>query len=305
MKPLEGIVPVLPTPLNEDGTPDPEGTQRLIDYMVDSGVHGLYVLGSVGEDMILPLSARVEVTKLMVHANNGRLPILVGAGTYGVQDALEFFDEVADLSIDGLHIIPYDRKLSDAATERFFTMLADASPFPLWMYHNPNRGKGIETDVAMALRDHPNIVGIKVAGYEYKYHIGHYRLQRDDFQCIGSGSSQFFSMMCLGGKAHTTSDAAAFPELFVDLYRTFLTGNLDAIRTHQFQLLDFLKRVPKGTFKDNGETTAECKFVLSLKGICQEYCAEPFRTLTDDEKQVIVGNLADYMKDWRAKFGAS
>jgi 4-hydroxy-tetrahydrodipicolinate synthase len=298
---FRGIFPVLPTPLQEDGSLDHDGIQRLIDFIVDSGMHGLFALGSVGEEMLLPLSARVEIARTIAKVNRGQLPLLMGAGSYGVQDALEFFEAVKDCQIDGLHLIPYDHKLSDAGVERFFNYLADRACFPLWMYHNPNRGRAIPLTVAARLKHHPNIAGVKVAGYDYRYHIGFFMLQDRDFQCLGSGTSQFLGMMTLGATAHTASDAAAFPELHLELYRTYLEESLSRAREKQFEVLRFLAKIPKPAFKDNGETTAECKFILSVRGICQEFCAEPFRTLKSEEKEEILREVEPYLTSLKIK----
>jgi 4-hydroxy-tetrahydrodipicolinate synthase len=305
MEHYRGIFPVLPTPLNEDGSFDPDGAQRLIDFMVESGMHGLYALGTAGEEMLLPFSARVQIARTMAKINRGRLPLLIGAGSYGVQDALEFFEAVKDCQIDGVHVIPYDHKLSDAAVERFFSYLADRAPFPLWMYHNPDRGRPIPIPVAARLKDHPNIVGLKVAGYNYRYHIGLFILQDQNFQCLGSGTSQFLSMMALGATAHTTSDAAVFPELLLELYQTFLNESLAKAREKQFELLRFMAKMPKPALKDHGETSAECKFALSVRGICKEFCAEPYRTLRKEEKEEILKVLGPYLESLKLKQNSS
>jgi dihydrodipicolinate synthase/N-acetylneuraminate lyase len=296
-----GIFPVVPTPLHEDGSFDPEGARRLLDFMVASGVHGLYALGTTGEEMLLPFSTRVQVARTMAQINAGRLPLLMGAGSYGVQDALEFFDAVKDCRIDGVHVIPYDHKLSDAAVERFFSQLADRSPFPLWMYHNPDRGRPIPIPVAAKLKNHPNIVGAKVAGYSYRYHIGLFMLQDENFQCLGSGTSQFLSMMALGGTAHTTSDAASFPELILELYRTYTQESLSRAREKMFEILRFMATMPKPALKDHGETSVECKFVLSVRGICQEFCAEPYRLLRPEEKEEILKVLKPYLESLKSR----
>ena len=52
-KRLYGVVPALLTPLNEDGSLDPAGLERLIERQLAAGVHGIFVAGMTGEGSLL------------------------------------------------------------------------------------------------------------------------------------------------------------------------------------------------------------------------------------------------------------
>ena len=292
---FEGAVAVVPTPLNEDESPDLEGIERLINFLVDQKV-GLFALGSAGEEMNLPFETRVAVARKMAQVNDGRAGLLVGAGTFGVREALNFCEEVKDCKIGGVHVISYDTKMSDAGVENFYLTLADRMPFPLWLYQNTTRSSGIALDVVERLKKHPNIAGCKVAGWNFRTNLGFVLLADDDFEVVGSADPQFFAFMCLGLKASTTSSASCFPELWHDLCEKFAADSLKDARKRSHEITRFLKRIPKTAYKDNGESSAELKYILSLRGLCQEYCAKPYRNLTDDEKQGIRVVYEDYMK---------
>jgi dihydrodipicolinate synthase/N-acetylneuraminate lyase len=121
-------------------------------------------------------------------------------------------------------------------------------------------------------------------------------LQDDEFQVIGSADSQFFTFICLGTKANTTSSASCFPEMFNDLYQELEADSLKAARKKNIEILRFLNRIPKTAYKDNGESSAEIKYFLSLRGICKEYCAKPFRSLNEDEKKKAREVFKDYQE---------
>jgi len=289
----KGVVAVVPTPLNEDETPDMEGVESLINFLVDNNV-GLFALGSAGEQMNLPFDTKVKVAKKMAEVNNGRVPILMGGGTFGIQEALDFCEEIKECKIDGIHIISYDVKLSGAAIEKFYFDLADRVPFPLWVYQNTTRSNGIPIDSVKRLKEHPNIVGCKVSGFDHRDNLAFVMLQDENFEIIGASDSQYFTFMCLGIKASSTNAASYFPELFNDLYETISSNNLQDARSKNLEVLRFLKRIPKTGYQDNGESSAECKYILSLRGICKEYCAKPFRNLSENEKNKISKVYDDY-----------
>jgi len=290
---LKGVVAVVPTPLNEDESPDLEGVERLINFMVSHNI-GLFALGSAGEQMNLTFETRVKVARKMADVNNGRVPILMGGGTFGIQEALDFCREIKGCKIDGIHIISYDKKLSGVAVEKFYFDLAERVPFPLWLYQNTTRSNGIPIDSVKRLKEHPNIVGCKVAGFNHRDNLGFVMLQDDDFEIIGSADSQFFTFMCLGTRANTASSASCFPELFNELYQKLEADSLKEARKKNLEILRFLNRIPKTAYKDNGESSAEIKYILSLRGIFKEYCAKPFRSLNVEEKEKTREVFKDY-----------
>ncbi|MCC6681895.1 MAG: dihydrodipicolinate synthase family protein [Phycisphaeraceae bacterium] len=290
---FEGTVAVVPSPLNEDESPDLPGTEKLIEFLVSEKV-GLFALGSAGEEMNLPFGTRVQIARKIAEVNNGRSGLLMGAGTFGVRDALDFCKEIKDCKIDGIHVISYDSKMSDSGVEKLYSSIADQIPFPLWLYQNSTRSNGISIDAARRLKEHPNIVGCKIAGFHLRTNLDFVALADDNFEVIGSADAQFFAFMCLGLKACTTSSASCFPELFKDLHKAIASNDLQKAREKNKQVLRFLKRVPKGAYKHNGESTAELKYFLSLRGICKEYCAKPWRDLNDEEKSAAREVFKDY-----------
>jgi 4-hydroxy-tetrahydrodipicolinate synthase len=281
---LRGIVPVLLTPLKESRQPDVEGMERLVNFLIEAGVGGMWVLGSASEDINIHRSVRSKSLKAAAIANRSRIPLIVGSGLTAIDEIFEFFDEIADLPVHGVHVLPYDVKMGDDRLIHFFTTLADRAPVPLWMYHNPKRGKLISKKVILEMREHPNMGGIKVGGYSLTELTTAMMLRTSQFDVIGAGGGQLYTMLGLGANAHTTSEASAFPEPFIEIYNLFQEGKHLEARTKQFELIQLSQAIPR---TENGEYAAEEKFILSLRGICQGYVNQLYRNLTDNEKDQI------------------
>lgn len=292
---LKGIVPVLLAPLTENREPDPEGIARLVDFLVEAGVGGLWALGSASEDVNLSRAHRLAVAEATARANRGRVPLILGTGLTAMHDILDFFDSVADLDLAGIHILPYDIKMGESRLIHFFTSLADRAPAPVWLYHNPKRGRLITNAVIGEVKQHPNIGGIKVGGYNLTEMLSAMMHRSDDFDVIGAGSGQLFSMLSLGAEAHTTSDASAIPEPFVELHRLFEQGELAEARRLQFELIRLSRRFPRN---DNGEYAAEEKYILSLRGICGDQVNPLYKRLSTDQQQQLREALRDYGFGW-------
>lgn len=293
MRRLKGVMAVVPTPLTTSEDADLDSIERLIEFLAGHGT-SLFALGSAGEGMNLTFKTRVAAARKMAEVNNGRVPLLVGGGGFSVRDCLEFINAVADCRIDGIHIIPYDKKVSGGAVESLYKEIADRSPLPIWLYQNTTRTSGIPIEVVKSLSRHPNIHGVKLAGFDLRVNQGFMELDSPDFQVFGSADTQMFSFFCHGLDASSSSAAACFPELFKDLYQAIQSDSVSGARAKNREVMTFLKRLPKGAYWHNGESAAEVKYQLSLRGICGETVARPWRGQTDEEKRISEAVHHDY-----------
>lgn len=298
MTPLSGIVPVMVTPMHEDGSPDGDGIAKLVDHVVANGVGGLWVLGSTGEDINTGTADRIATVKMVDAANQGRVPIITGTGLTASADILRFIDKIEGCNIAGVHVLYLDPKQSDRQMVAQMVQIADASAFPIWLYHNPKRGKPVSRAAIRELRDHPNIRGMKVGGYSLTEMTQALLLATPTFEVIGAGGGQFFMMLCLGAKAHTASEACSRPDEFAKIYDAFASGDLEKARERQFALIKFNQSYPRTAFLDNGESSAEEKFILSLRGICSEHVNPSYRGLTEKEKSAIGDALRAAGYNW-------
>ena len=88
-KKLHGIVPPVITPLNSDGSIDVNGLEKLINHLINGGVHGLFILGTTGEGPALGIRRQKDMIRETVRINAGRLPILVGISNAALEDTLD------------------------------------------------------------------------------------------------------------------------------------------------------------------------------------------------------------------------
>jgi dihydrodipicolinate synthase/N-acetylneuraminate lyase len=81
MKPSQtfhGIFPPMITPLNADFSLDVEHTEKLIEHLIDGGVHGIFIIGTTGESASISLDVKSDLIRLTCKQVNGRVPVLVG-----------------------------------------------------------------------------------------------------------------------------------------------------------------------------------------------------------------------------------
>ena len=280
MRRLKGIIPVLVSPMQQDGSPDEEGFSKLVAFTLKYPVGGYWILGSASEDFLMSHEERVLSTRLVAENVDGKVPVIAGCGQPVLQDMYRFFDDTADMKIDAYHLLPTDRKMKASLAYRYCKMIADRAPKPLWLYNNEKRGLKIPVEVVRDLKDHPNIAGIKAAGYDLADIIPFCTMNGDGFQTIGSGGGHLLVFLAMGCDAHTISPACCFPKEYCRAYDLWQQGKLEEARKQAFAIGRVIKALPH---PENTEFSAEEKIVLELLGICKRHVHPPFVACTDSE----------------------
>jgi len=281
MKRLKGIVPVLVSPINEDTSPDEQGYRKLLDFTLPHSV-GYWILGSASEDFLIGHGDRVRITRIVSEHVNGAVPIIVGCGQPVVADTLRFFDETAEMKISAYHLLPTDRRMKPGPTYRYCKMIADRAPKPLWLYNNAMRGLQIPVPVVRDLKDHPNICGIKAAGFDLMDVIPFCMMDCETFQTIGSGGSHILLFLAMRCDAHTVSAACCFPAQYREIYDLWQAGKIGEAQQKMFEITELFGALPR---TENTELAAEEKLILELMGICRRYVYPPFEPCTDEQAE--------------------
>ena len=106
MKKLDGVYPILNTTFHEDGSLDLASQARLVQYLLESGAHGLGLFGNASEGYALHSSEREEILKLVCKEVNGRVPLVVSSGHTGTDAAVELSREAEADGADALMVLP-------------------------------------------------------------------------------------------------------------------------------------------------------------------------------------------------------
>ena len=104
-KPLSGIIPPLVTPLKNNETLDVESLERLIEHLIEGGVHGLFVLGTTGEEQSLSYDVRKQMIKESCRINRGRLPLLACITDTSIEESIRLARKAADYGADGVRVV--------------------------------------------------------------------------------------------------------------------------------------------------------------------------------------------------------
>lgn len=158
-----GVFPAVTTQFRKDQSLDLDATSRHVEALIESGVSGLIMLGSLGENQTLDASEKREVITTIVRLADGRLPVLSGVAETSTAAACRYVRECEKLGADGVMLMPAMVYRGDGReTLAHFRTVAKATGLSIMIYNNPiSYGNDITPEMFTALADVPNVVALK------------------------------------------------------------------------------------------------------------------------------------------------
>lgn len=158
-----GVYPAVTTQFHADESLDLDATATHVNALIDAGVHGLIMLGTVGENTSLEPQEKRDVLATAIQAAAGRVPMLPGVAESSTAAACRFAADAEKLGADGLMVLPAMVYKSDSReTLAHFRAVARASRLPVMCYNNPvSYGVDITPEMFAELADEKTVVAIK------------------------------------------------------------------------------------------------------------------------------------------------
>ncbi len=162
---FRGSLVAIVTPMTADGGLDWPAWDRLLDFHVREGTDGIVVAGTTGESPALTLDEIEELSRRAVARCNGKLKVVVGAGTHSTSSTVARTRILSRLGVDAVMLVtPYYNKPPQEGLYRHFMAAADASEVPVVLYNVPSRtAVDLLPGTIARLARHPQIVAVKDA----------------------------------------------------------------------------------------------------------------------------------------------
>ena len=160
---IRGVIIPIVTPLTPDYEVDTSSLRRLVAYMIDNGVHGIWTAGTTGEFASLTDAQRALVTETIVDEVNGRVPIIANVSGAGTEAAVKLAADVRELPLDGIAATPpYYYPCAQDELLDHYRHIHDRVGLPLWVYNIPVTVKTVVEPATMAtLASEGAVVGVK------------------------------------------------------------------------------------------------------------------------------------------------
>ena len=289
MTKFTGVWPALVTPLSPDESINVDVTRRLVDYLIDAGISGLYVCGGTGEGVLLPVETRQKMAETVVEHAQGRIPIIVHVGAAATADAVTLAAHAEAVGADGAAAVPpfYYRVGFQGIIEHYET-IARASSLPLYLYYIPSTtGVTLNAEQMWTLCQIPNVVGFKYSAFDM-YLLEQILELSGRTLNVFSGPDQLFApMLTVGVDGAIGTTYNLLPHHFVALYEAFQDRDIARARKLQSQANRVID-----TFICYGGLNA-AKEMMRMIGFDCGACRQPLRTLSEDEVNALRRDLTE------------
>lgn len=237
---LRGIIPPVVTPFTPDQELDLPRLRAHIDWQLDRGVDGIFVLGTTGEFYALDESEKQAVTAAAVAHVGKRSPVYVGTGAETTREVVRLTRMAEKEGAAGVSVItPYFIKPTQAELVDHFKRVAECTRLPVVLYNNPATcgGVSIEPDTCAKLAQVPNIVGIKDSSGDLQNTIEIIRCTpRDTFSVLNGRDTLIAAALEFGAQGAIPASSNLAPDLCVGIYRAFAKGDLAGAKELQSRL---------------------------------------------------------------------
>lgn len=289
-KPLTGIIPPMITPLLERDTLDVAGLERLVEHILQGGVHGLFILGTTGEAPSLSYDLRQELIQRVCNQVAGRVPVLVGITDTIFAESINIADAAAKAGATALVLAPpYYFPVGQIEFLEYLEHLVKQINLPLYLYNMPSLTKfnfDIETITTAANLD--KVCGIKDSSGDMIYFNKILKnVKNKSFSCFTGREELLAESLLLGADGGVPGGANFYPKLYVDLYNAAGAEDLPKLRQLHAKVMEVSAAI-YGVGQYGGSSYLKgVKCVLSCMNICSDFMSEPFHNFRKKERDII------------------
>jgi 4-hydroxy-tetrahydrodipicolinate synthase len=234
---LKGIITAMVTPFSEDESLDAGAAASMADWLVNRGVHGVFIAGTNGEFHLMDDDEKVQLTQAVVRAVDGRVPVIAGAGCCGTLHTIELGKRLVDAGADVLSVVtPYYLVPNQDDLRTHYERIAAVVGAPVVMYNIPGQtGCKIEPATVSSLVDVDGIVGIKDSGGDFDTQLAYIEVAKahPGFVVLNGSDSLMLKAFKAGAAGSVAATSNVIPEIEVRLYEDFLAGRLDKAQTER------------------------------------------------------------------------
>jgi len=294
MKPhWSGVFPACLTQLKRDQSLDLAATARHFEALIRSGVKGLIVCGSLGENQTLSPDEKLAVVRCAVEAARGRVPVLSGVAESSTAAAIRYVRDVAAFGGSGVMLMPpmsYKGDVREALG--YFRAVARSGGLPIMIYNNPiSYGNDITPAMFAELADEPAFVALKESSGDPRRITEIHNAIPGRYALFTGVDDLIMEASILGIDGWVAGTGVAFPAENQRLWELTRAGKWDEARKFYrwFQPLMKLDTHP--------HFVQYIKLCAQETGLGAEWVREPRLTITGDERKRVLKIIRDGIKN--------
>ncbi len=230
--PWQGVFPAVTTQFRDDQSLDVPSTLAHVERLLEAGVHGLVMLGTLGEGTSLEPEEKRELLAATVEAVAGRVPVLAGVAELTTAAGCGFARDAQTIGADGLMVLPalvYKADAREALAHH--RAVAGASGLPVMIYNNPvSYGVDVTPEMFAELASEPTIVAIKESSEDTRRIVDLRNAVGDRYVLFCGVDDIALECLLLGADGWLAGLVDAFPAETLRLWELARAGRLEEAR---------------------------------------------------------------------------
>ena len=288
---LRGVIAAMLTPMRDKGTHvDLDATKHLAGWLVERGVHGLYIAGTTGEGLYLSPEEHRELVRAVVHAAKG-IPVVAHVGALTTAQAVGLARQAVQAEATAVAAIPppyYSLSREELLT--YFTAIAQAAaPLSLYLYNIPSHARNElpPSFVADLRRAIPSIAGIKDSSGAAGRIPELVKTLGSSCDVVCGNDDKILQAFQVGAAGIVASGASVFPELYLGLHTAWQAGRVAEAEEAQAKIVAMQQAL------GNGKRLGWYKYVLAQRGVPVGGVRGPLADATLAEQEAIQKRLRE------------
>ncbi|MFQ5559238.1 MAG: 4-hydroxy-tetrahydrodipicolinate synthase [Nitrospinota bacterium] len=274
---FKGAFSAIVTPFKNNEI-DEEAFSSLIEFQIQSGIHGIVPCGTTGESATLFHEEHNRIIELAVEVVNKRVAVIAGAGSNSTKEAVTFTRHAKKAGADAaLLITPYYNKPSQEGLFRHFKTISDEVDIPQFLYNVPGRTcVDLLPETVARLSAEKNVIGIKDAAGDLSVTTDIIALSQKGFIILSGDDSLTFPMLCVGASGVISVTANLLPGEISSMCELFHQGDIEDAKEIHYKV----RLVNQAMFYETNPVPV--KTALSLTGRISPEVRPPLCEMTKD-----------------------
>tara|TARA_B100001123_G_C15143069_1_gene960365 strand:- start:222 stop:1094 length:873 start_codon:yes stop_codon:yes gene_type:complete len=285
---FKGSIPALITPFEKNQV-DLLNFEKIINFLIEKGSHGLVPCGTTGESPTLSHQEHKTVVEECIRVADNRIPVIAGTGSNNTIEAIEFTNHAEKCGANAALIVtPYYNKPTQKGLYDHFKKITENSNLPIIIYNIPGRSVVDMTIETMSeLSKISNIIGVKDATADLFRPLLTQKFIKKPFCYLSGEDGTAVPFLAQGGHGCISVTANVAPELCSRMHNSWIEGNYKEV----FKINLKLAKLHHALFVES--SPGPVKYAAELLGMCSSQTRLPLTKINELTKK----NVNDAMKE--------
>ena len=290
MRKFEGIYAAIVTPLSSKLKVDENGLRYEVDFLIENRIHGLVVLGSMGEFPYITVEEKKKIIDIVVKQTRGRVPVIICTSSMGTDEVISLSKYAKYSGADGLMVtLPVYYLLSDEDVFNHYYAISKTVNLPILIYDFPSLTHlDMSSELISRLSSIQNVVGIKVTAAAEKAEEIIRKVKKRDFSVFIGTSLLLLRVLEMGGVGVIDPLPCIAPRDVISIYESYKRGDLEKAARLQERLH---KLIPVLAVSVQPPLVKEAMHQLGHP--IEPYVKRPLPQITMEQKEIVRKSLID------------